>query len=213
MKLPTINYCEKLYEIYAVPAPIRKHCLAVTEVGVFITDKLIENGVNVDRNLVAVGCMLHDAFKAVSLEQLVARPEWNYVPSSRELEVWRQLREQFTGIHETIIASDILKPEFEEFSVFLKNIGSTGNPCYLYGGIELHIVHYADWRVQFDEIISFNDRLEYLKKTYKDSWEKIGISWDNRLRDEKNLENEIFNNLNFEPDDLKFQLASNLFLN
>jgi hypothetical protein len=194
---------------YAVPAPIRRHCSVVELVGERIARDLADAGVEIDVELVVVGCRLHDAFKAASLKELVPRPEWGYEPSERELEAWAALRRRFTGVHETIVAARILAPEFPEFAEFVAKIGSTGNPTYLTERLELKIVHYADWRVQFDEIIDFDDRLDYLRETYKDQWSDKGAGWwDETLVAEKALEAEIFERLDYSPNELADQLTT-----
>jgi len=209
MKLPSKAYCQDLLERYAVPEPIRRHCAKVTEVGVFLAQKLAEAGVDVDVELVAIGCSLHDAFKAASLEKLEPRPEWGYTPSQQELEVWRELRKKYTGMHETLVAADVLRAEFPDFADFVSKIGSTGNPCYLVECIELKILHYADWRVQFDEVVSFDDRLDYLRDAYKDKWIAKGEGWwEQKLDEEKSLEREIFDTLSFTPDELLGEMES-----
>ena len=207
MKIPSREYCDALVEKYAVPAPIRRHCAVVERVGEQIARDLVDAGVPVDVELVVVGCRLHDAFKAASLRELIARPEWGYQPSERELQVWAELREQFTGVHETIVAAQILAGEFPEFSEFVAKIGSTGNPTYLTERLELKILHYADWRVQFEEIIDFDDRLEYLRDTYRHEWIDKGATWwEDALAAEKELEAEIFEDLDYSPGELTDRL-------
>ena len=207
MKIPSREYCDALIEEYAVPAPIRRHCAVVERVGEQLARDLRDAGVPVNVELVVVGCRLHDAFKAASLPELVARPEWGYEPSDRELEVWAALRERFTGMHETIVAAHILADEFPEFSAFVAKIGSTGNPTYLTERLELKILHYADWRVQFEEIIEFDDRLDYLRDAYRHQWIDRGETWwEDTLAAEKKLEAEIFEPLDYTPGDLADRL-------
>ena len=203
MKLPSNEYCNNLLNQYHVPSPIRKHCEVVTQVGVALANYLLQAGVNIDVAVVEAGCRVHDAFKAASLKELTPIPELNYIPSQEEITIWKEMQERFQGIHETLIAAEILKDEYPEFAKeIVSQIGSTGNPCYLQGGIELKVMHYADWRVQLDKIISFDDRLAYLCETYKDSWTKSGISWEVRYEQEKLIEKEIFEKLDFTPEDL-----------
>jgi len=204
MKIPSDEFCRSLFEQYAVPAPIRRHLAKVEDVGTFLATQLVNAGVDIDVPLVAVGCRLHDAFKAASLEALVPRPEWGYVPTARELEVWKELRSRFAGLHETIVAATVLREaSYPEFADFVAQIGSTGNPTYLTERIELQLLHYADWRVQFDTIISFDDRLAYLREAYKTKWIDRGESWwEDILHEEKELERRLFERLPFAPDDL-----------
>ncbi len=208
MKIPSQDYCRFVYEKFAVPSTIQRHCIKVAQVGVFLAQKLKEAGAEVEVELVMAGCLLHDAFKAASLSKLEAKPEWQYLPSEREIEVWKQLRERYAGIHETLVASDILREEFPEFANFVSQIGSAGNPTYLRGGIELKILHYADWRVQFDQIVSFDSRLEYLRNAYLHKWiDKGKMWWEQKLQEEKNLEAELFSHLPFTPDELDRVMA------
>jgi len=208
MQLPTQRYCETLFERHAVPSPIRRHCNAVEAVGRFLAEQLHESGIAIDVELVTVGCKVHDAFKAASLEQLNPRPEWGYVPSERELAVWRDLRSRYAGLHETLVAAEIFRAEFPEFADFVAKIGSTGNPTYLSERLELKVLHYADWRVQFDQIIGFDERLDYLRDAYKDQWIDKGKDWwEKTVLAEKELEAEIFRSLSFRPAELAYAMG------
>lgn len=204
MKLPSPEYIRtELFDKYAVPSTIRGHLEKVRDVGEVLAVGLRNDGVQIDLDLVDRGCLVHDAMKAVTLPTLVANPELRYVPSAREIEVQTQLKQRYSGLHETLITADILKPSFPEFSTFVSEIGSTGNPTYFNGGIELKVVHYADWRVQFDRIVPFRDRLQYLKDTYLSRQPEKGDAWwEAAVKQELELEQEIFIHLPFKPDDL-----------
>ncbi|MDD5750973.1 MAG: hypothetical protein PHS73_00445 [Candidatus Peribacteraceae bacterium] len=209
MKIPSEDFCRDLFDRYAVPDTIRRHCDKVAEVGTFLAKKYRDTGVEIDVELVTIGCRLHDAFKAASLPKLEARPEWGYTPSEREIQVWRELRSRFTGMHETLVAAEMLRDEFPEFADFVSKIGSTGNPTYMTNRVELKILHYADWRVQFDQIISFDARLDYLREAYKHKWIDKGEGWwEQKLQEEKILERELFRHLPFAPDELAVAMAA-----
>lgn len=204
MELPSPEYIRtELFDKYAVPSTVRRHCEKVRDVGEVLANGLLNDGVPIDLDLVDRGCLVHDAMKAVTLSTLVANSEFRYVPSAREIEVQARLKERYAGLHETLITADILRPAFPEFSDFVANIGSTGNTTYLDGGIELKIIHYADWRVQFDRIVPFRDRLQYLKDTYLHRYPEKGDEWwEAAVKKELELEQEIFVHLPFQPDDL-----------
>lgn len=205
MNLPSHEYInEDLYERYAVPSMIREHCERVRDVGMVIALGVQATAREVDVELVDRICLVHDAMKAVTLPPLVENPDYDYVPTEREIKVQAQLQERYPkGIHETLIVADILRPDFPEFSEHVANIGSTGNPTYLTEGIELKIAHYADWRVQHDRIVPFDERLQYLKDTYLSRHPEKGDDWwQNAVQDEKRLESEIFAGLSFTPDEL-----------
>lgn len=204
MKLPSPEYIRsEIYERYAVPSTIRQHCEKVRDVGEVLANGLQIVGVQVDIPLVDSGCLVHDAMKAVTLPPLTANPSMDYIPTAREIAVQAELKGRYPNLHETLITADLLKPEFPDFSRFVANIGSTGNPTYLDGGVELKIIHYADWRVQFTRIVPFKDRLQYLKDTYLSRQPEKGDAWwEAAVEKELQLEDEIFRHLPFKPDDL-----------
>lgn len=204
MELPSPEYIRtELYDRYAVPSTIRQHCEKVRDVGEVLATGLHRAGVQIDVPLVDSGCLVHDAMKAVTLPTLIANSDMGYVPSAREIEVQTELKRRYPGLHETLITADLLKAPFPEFSEFVAQIGSTGNPTYLEGGIELKVIHYADWRVQFDRIVPFRDRLQYLKDTYLVRQPEKGDAWwKAAVEKELQLEDEIFRHLPFRPDDL-----------
>lgn len=204
MELPSREYIiAELFDKYAVPSTIRRHCEKVRNVGEVLAIGLHNDGVQIDLDLVDRGCLVHDAMKAVTLPRLVANSEFDYIPLAKEIEMQIMLKERYAGLHETLIVADLLRSSFPEFSDFVANIGSTGNTTYLDGGIELKVVHYADWRVQFDRIVPFRDRLQYLKDTYLHRHSDKGDEWwEVAVKKELELEQEIFTHLSFKPDDL-----------
>jgi hypothetical protein len=207
MNTPDSAYVQALFEDYAVPAPIRRHCEAVATVGGFLAQQLRHVGAPVDAELVAAGCLLHDAFKAATLEVLDARPEWGYQPSERELVAWRDLRKRFATVHETVIAARILRVDFPEFAGFLARVGSIANPMYRSGRLELKLLHYADWRVQFDQVVDLEERLAYLREKYTDDRaDSSAEAWATTVKAEKELEADIFAWLPFEPSALSQQV-------
>ena len=204
LELPSRTYIrQELYDKYAVPPNIIRHCEKVTDVSMVLGRGLKNVGVDINLDLLERLSMVHDSMKAVSLPPLVPNPDLEYTPTDREISVQSRMKEKYEGMHETLIAADVLRPEFPEFSEYVANIGSTGNPTYLNGGIELKVSHYADWRVQLDQIVPFGDRLNYLQRTYLIKQPDKGDEWwQAAVRDERALEHEIFDHLPFQPDDL-----------
>ena len=204
MRLPSAEYIEaNIYEKYAVPTTIQGHCEKVRDVGTTLAKGLQNDGVQISPLMVDRLSLVHDAMKVVSLPTLVTNPDFRYVPSARELEAQTQLKERYLGMHETLIIADILRTDFPEFSEVVANIGSTGNPTYLNGSIELKVAHYADWRVQYTDIVPFSDRLDYLKRTYLTKQPEKGDAWwEEAVQKELALEREIFSHLPYKPEDL-----------
>lgn len=203
MRIPTEDECRRIFEHYAVPSTVVRHCTKVAEIGTFLARKIREAGQTVDVPLVTAGCLLHDAFKAVSLSSLHARPEWGYVPTAREIEGWKQLRERYPGKHETEVAADVLGHDYPQFAAFVAKIGGVQQHSYYQQGMELAIIHYADWRVQLDRVVPFDERLDYLRDAYRHKWIERGEGyWQERLAQEKELEAGLFRFLPFAPEAL-----------
>ena len=65
----------------------------------------------------------------------------------------------------------------------------------------LHILNYADKRVLHDEIVDLDRRLDYILERYAkkaEDRERITLLWEKT----KQLENRIFSDLPFSPEDL-----------
>jgi uncharacterized protein YnzC (UPF0291/DUF896 family) len=180
----------------------------VTKVGVTLATHLKSAGKDIDVGLVEIICRVHDAFKGVSLEDKHLKEAGL---SQEEIMYWAKLRAKYPeGTHETLVAAAELKEDYPEFAeTIVKNIGATNNPCYLLTelayGLELRVSHYADWRVHFENIISFENRLENLRKAYFSSTTE---EWEDRKRKEISLEEKIFSHLDFTPDELS-QIVAN----
>ncbi len=194
--LPSQEYCRQLYDAYKVPQRIRDHCEAVA----VVSDVFVENGLRktVDADLLNRLALVHDAFKAGSLS-LISFVEEPF--TTDELGAWRYLRKNYGHLHEVDTAAAIVGEEFPYFSDLVRMIGSTANPRYLGEEVpfDIQVSHYADWRVQGFEVMSFSERLAYLQDRYFKGDES---TWEARLKQERAIEIAIFQNLDFEPDEL-----------
>jgi hypothetical protein len=209
MDLPTRRQVDALFEDYAVPKPIWRHCQAVAQVGRFLACELVRAGVAVDVDLVERSCLVHDLFKVATLEELDARPEWGYWPSHAETQAWRRLREQHSGKHETEILGVVLVDRFPEFAGFVSRLGSLEHPTYLFESLETKLVHYADWRVQHDIVVTLAERLEYLRRVYAREGQRVGTrTWTQVELSEFALEAALFAALDFTPAELSAKVSA-----
>lgn len=204
MRLPSRQECLQMFDAYLVPRIVYRHCWKVSRAGVALAEAIKQQGIAVDVFLVEIGCLLHDMMKIYSLDSLEPKPHIGYFgPTPEQLHLWQKLRPQFEGLHETIILREVLKPDYPEFAQFISLIGSTGNPTYLDGPIELKIMHYVDWRIEGDYVVPFSERLDYLGETYRHKWLEHGHGWWDRMAEkELVLESELFEPLNMSPKDL-----------
>ncbi|MEK6900558.1 MAG: HD domain-containing protein [Nanoarchaeota archaeon] len=195
MKLPTEKQCLDYFDEYVVPHNIFKHCLAVREVAVFLAKELQKKNIPIDVEQVSRMALLHDLFKVVALDLLQPNKFHKYQFNEKEIAMWKKLREKYKGMYETEVAYEILKDDFPEFAVALKN---TSNPYNEHKTWEERLVHYADWRVFQKKVVSLSERLAYLTERYprsNEAWEKYR---DAVLADETL----IFTNLKFQPDEV-----------
>lgn len=64
MRVPEI--VEKLWEKYGLGENVRKHCIAVAEMALKITESVERRGYRVDKEAVLLGALLHDIGRAIT---------------------------------------------------------------------------------------------------------------------------------------------------
>lgn len=69
MNIPPQQQIEELWKKCEVPDRLKKHITAVTEVAIFLAEKLKEKGIPVNIELVRAGGLLHDLDKIMTLKQ------------------------------------------------------------------------------------------------------------------------------------------------
>ena len=191
-RLPTEKQCLDYFKKYNVPNNIFEHCLNVRNVSLFIGGRLKENGVNINLDLVNCLALLHDLFKVVSLSELKPSKFHHYEYSEDEIEMWKQLRKKYLGMYEGEVAFEIFKDEFPEMALGLKRLS---DPHIEDKTWEEFVVHYADWRVFKNKIVSIKERLDYAREVYpreKGAWEAD----EKIIRD---FEGNILENVNINP--------------
>lgn len=195
MKLPTEEQALGYFDEFVVPKNIKAHCLAVRKYSNFFASKLKEAGMDIDLELIDRMALVHDLFKAVTLDLTKPDPFHNYTASEEELAKWRELKEKYEGLHESKIFFEVFGEEFPEFSQAVKN---SSHPLREKNVEEL-IVHYIDWRTLKEDLVTLEKRWEYLydkypqnREIYKESAKLI-----------KQEERDLFLHLDFSPEELK----------
>ncbi len=176
MSLPSREKCLALLKKHGLSEGMVRHSLAVERVAVFLAKKLREAGEQVDVELVSRAALLHDVDKTKTLEA-----------------GFRHLHGQ--------ISKQIL--EEEGFPI----IGEIAAKHYLYKVLEENpfssweekLVVYADKRVNHDQVVSLDERFQYLLENYGNSEEKRDKIAACKPFIEK-LEKEIFSKINASPD-------------
>ena len=139
MILPTKQECLKILKDNNVPANIIAHVNAVCDFSMKIAGLLEKKGINVNRDLVAAGALLHDVRKLS--------------PNNHVIEGCKLVKSLgFPEVALIIKKHGLYKLDDEEF---------------LPRTWEEKIVFYADKRIKNDKVVSVDERFEYIRKRYK----------------------------------------------
>ena len=171
--IPDIARCFQLMEDYVMLPNIRRHSIVVAQVALLLVEGFDENEIRPsiipDRDLIAAGALLHDIAKTLCLK--------NGCDHAREgAEICLQL-----GYPE--IASIVRE------HVVLKDHDAERRHQGMFNARE--IIYYADKRVRHEEIVSLEDRLEYILEHYGNGdpamYRLIRINFDQCVELEKHL--------------------------
>lgn len=138
MEMPTKKMCLELFRKYNIPKGIIRHSVIVNKVAVFLAKKLKSVGEDVDITVVDRASLLHDIGRSASTAK--KHGEMGFL---------------------------ILKSEgFEKLGSIIRKHTLNNIITDTLSSWEEKIIYYADKRVEGDEIVSLNDRIEALKKRY-----------------------------------------------
>lgn len=208
MKLPTEKECLNYFREYKVPKNIFDHCLAVQKVALFLAQKYqkcqtakelnakklkIRNKFNL--NLISCLALLHDLFKVATLKDITPDKYHPYRFSQEEKAVWQELRKKYKGLYEGEIAYLIFKNQYPELALNLVNVS---NPKKENKSIEELIVHYADWRIHQNKIITLSERIKYLQEAYH--LQPGNNVWTEDFQFMQDFEQEFMNQIKIKPE-------------
>src|SRR3989338_8525194 len=137
MNIPSREQCLEILKNNKTPSNVIEHCKVVAKVAEEIADNLIKKGINVSKELVIAGTLLHD----------IERHKDNHV--ARGAELVKKLG--YPEVAKVVSKHTLHKVEIEE------NQPKT---------FEEKIVFYADKRVKNDKVVSLEERYDDLKKRY-----------------------------------------------
>jgi len=179
INIPTYTECIKLLDKYAsnkeILSRVKEHSFVVTKIVKFLAEKLNEAGENINVELVENAALLHDIEKTNAIEN----PLINHGNSGEQT---------------------LKKEGFPEIGVIVgKHLKEKINQCKTW---EEKLLIYADSRVNFNKIVSIDERDNCLFERYKSIYPTI--------RDEvkfakpflHKIENEIFSKINLKSEDL-----------
>ncbi len=204
MRLPTREQAEAYFDDFHVPDNFKNHCFLVNKAAVFLAEELKAVGEHIDLDLVDILSLLHDLFKPAALEKFETDPHFKCYPTKRQIEFWEEMKKKYKAKHETALFAEVFQDEFPNFAKLMLHYGNhdifTSKKSR-----EEQIVHYADWRVHCDTIVSLKDRTDDLLIRYQKKIEgnNGGLAlWQNRVADECAVEFSIFHKLKIKPEQL-----------
>ena len=174
--LPSIEKCFELMEKYRMPDNIKAHSIVVKKVAILLAIGLIEKGLKISADKVIAGALMHDIGKALCLNS-------PYDHALKGMEICTH-----NGLDEIadIVEEHITLESYDRYSPVS----------------EKEIVYYADKRVNHDEIVSLEERLEYLIKRYAKNQNEL----ENMIRQNfikcREVEIKLFSQLKFFPEDI-----------
>ncbi len=148
MPVPTIQQCYSFMDEYAMLDNIRAHSLMVTRVAQVLvqglTDSSKDNSPLPSTDLVLAGALLHDIAKTPCLEN-----HCDHAKQGRDICLELGYPEVAEIVREHVILTEFSSKRY-------------GTGYYL----AKELVYYADKRVRHEEIVSLEERLEYILERY-----------------------------------------------
>ncbi|OHB60827.1 MAG: hypothetical protein A2167_00785 [Planctomycetes bacterium RBG_13_46_10] len=201
--LPSQKECFDITKKLNVPPHIVRHNQTVAKLGVFLAQKLKENSIAIDLELVEKACLLHDIARLCDLK------ESNYNnfgrdASEQQQQTWKRLKTKFKAASHEDIAYELLKEKYPVLALTIKKhrYAALSDEIDRPDTWEEKIVYYADKRVMHDMIVTLKERLE---EAHQRSASMRNINEQSKIDTEKidqlifKLEQEIFAKIDLDP--------------
>lgn len=169
--LPTREKCLQLLDKYGLYDNMVKHSLEVEKISVYLAKKFNETGIRVDTEFVSRAALLHDVDKTETIKEGFEKEHGKM--GQRILE-----KEGYPEIGAVALTHHL-------FRILEKNP---------FGSLEEKIVFYADKRVNNYNIVSLNERFDYLFERYGKTKE-IRDKFASCKKSVEKLEEEIFSKI------------------
>jgi len=158
--LPTRKECLAILAEFHVPSHILNHSKAVAKLAVFLAQKLIEKGREMNVALLERTALQHDMTKVFDFPEPDYRRFELNLPA-KEKAKWRQLHEKYKSISHELAAYDVLKDKYPTLAQTIKRhrymamLDEKDRPETW----EEKLLYYADMRVMHDKIVPLKQRL------------------------------------------------------
>ncbi len=184
MSVPSLNTCYSLMDEYAMLDNIRAHSIMVARVTQVLLQKLADSpqqSAAPPRKLSLAGALLHDIAKTPCLEN-----RCDHAKRGRDICLRLGYPEVAEVVREHVILTEFSAERYQQ-GVFLAK----------------EIVYYADKRVRHDEIVSLEERLEYILENYGNNDPERHRLIRENFRKCRELENFLFSVLGMTPDTVR----------
>lgn len=174
MTIPDEGACFRLLERYRTPHHIVLHSAKVWQVARILAEALLRRNHALELDLLRASCLLHDIGKYPCI---VDGSKFHDIRGEEIL-----ISEGYPAVARIVVQHVILRTEIPPVA-------------------EEHVLFYADKRVVHDEVVTLENRFQYLQDTYgktAKAVERLMIMKQNTIQ----LETEIFNLLDFAPQDV-----------
>ncbi|MBN2224567.1 MAG: HDIG domain-containing protein [Deltaproteobacteria bacterium] len=175
--IPIRSDCLAALREYGVPDNIIGHSIVVERVALFLADELTHAGNVTDPALVSAGALLHDIAKMRGLRE--GKPHG---------ELGAEVAEELGFIEVSPIVGQHVR---------LVEYADNGRID------EAKLVNYADKRVNHEQIVTLDERFDYLLDRYGSASSEAGERIGQMKRLTKAIEKQIFARLEIAPGDIK----------
>jgi HD superfamily phosphohydrolase YqeK len=182
---------------------IIKHSQAVAKLGVFLAQRLVEQGIPVNVDLVECACLLHDIFRVCEFP-LEDFSRFEQKVTEEDKDKWRELKEQHGGVRHEDAACAYLKDAYPILAQTIRKHRYTAivDKDDMPRTFEEKLVYYADKRAMHDKIVPLRERLDEAHKRNAAKRRAAGIDPDQIARVDAaivELEAELFDLIGLDP--------------
>jgi putative nucleotidyltransferase with HDIG domain len=174
--IPSAEECFRLMKQYEMLDNIRAHSMVVEKIATVIARGLRDAGVDISLEKITAGALMHDIGKTICFN---------------------------TGGDHAALGEEIcLQHKLDEIADIVSEHVSLKSYAPDLAISEKEIVYYADKRVNHDEVVALEERLEYLFISYGNNEEyRLRLIKEN-MDLCREVEKKLFTKLNFRPEEL-----------
>ncbi len=165
---------DKYWADWSTPKHVQNHCLKVAEIALELANKMMDNGVLLNLNLVQTAALLHDMARVCDFRTM-KRENFDEIITDEKWEKWLDLRKQYAGKHHGEIAASALQEVgYLKTAEIIQwhNYDSILKAPEKFNSLELALVYYADKRVKHDQEVSLDERFADARIRYPDTNEE-----------------------------------------